>query len=67
MDSLRGITPIKKLSAKSIIDILLEVHDLDKCTKVFEILGYVAQGENGVLQRRNNFLAQKPSTYLLRR
>lgn len=50
-----GSTSVPGLSAKPVIDILLEVFDinqLDKCTSAMFEAGYVARGENGIAGRR---------------
>jgi len=50
-----GSTSVPGLSAKPVIDILLEVSDinqLDKCTPLMVNAGYVARGENGIAGRR---------------
>ena len=50
-----GSTSVVGLSAKPVIDIILEVtslEDLDRVQSVFEGLGYQAMGEYGIPQRR---------------
>jgi len=50
-----GSTSIPGLSAKPIIDILLEVYDLDELDKLnfaMERAGYCVRGENGIPNRR---------------
>lgn len=50
-----GSTSVPGLSAKPVIDILLEVSDineLDQCTPAMVNAGYVARGENGIAGRR---------------
>lgn len=50
-----GSTSVPGLSAKPVIDMLLEVSDinqLDKCTHLMINAGYVARGENGIAGRR---------------
>lgn len=50
-----GSTSVPGLSAKPVIDILLEVsdiHQLDKCNSAMASAGYVARGENGIAGRR---------------
>ena len=50
-----GSTSIPGLSAKPIIDILLEVYDLDELDKLnfaMERAGYCVRGENGISNRR---------------
>ncbi|RDE23656.1 GrpB family protein [Parageobacillus thermoglucosidasius] len=50
-----GSTAIPEMSAKPIIDILLEVHHIDHVDqyhKAMAELGYQAMGENGIPQRR---------------
>lgn len=50
-----GSTSVPGLSAKPVIDILLEVADinqLDKCNSAMVDAGYVARGENGIAGRR---------------
>lgn len=50
-----GSTSVPGLSAKPVIDILLEVSDinqLDKCNFAMINAGYVARGENGIARRR---------------
>lgn len=50
-----GSTSVPGLSAKPVIDILLEVFDinqLDKCSAVMFDAGYIARGENGIAGRR---------------
>lgn len=50
-----GSTSVPGLSAKPVIDILLEVSDineLDQCTPAMVNAGYTARGENGITGRR---------------
>ena len=50
-----GSTSVPGLSAKPVIDILLEVSDikeLDQCTPAMVNAGYSARGENGITGRR---------------
>lgn len=50
-----GSTAVHGLSAKPVIDILLEVStigELDKCHSAMSSAGYVARGENGIPGRR---------------
>ncbi|MFN2745483.1 GNAT family N-acetyltransferase [Bacillus sp. z60-18] len=50
-----GSTSIPGMSAKPVIDILLEVKDIGSCArfeKGMELLGYEAKGENGIPGRR---------------
>ena len=50
-----GSTAVAQLAAKPIIDILVEVHDIERIDSFNEILsqaGYVPQGEFGVAGRR---------------
>jgi GrpB-like predicted nucleotidyltransferase (UPF0157 family) len=50
-----GSTAIPGMSAKPIIDILIEVHHIDhvdRYNKAMAALGYQAMGENGIPQRR---------------
>ena len=50
-----GSTSVPGLSAKPVIDILLEVADinqLDKCNSAMVDAGYVSRGENGIAGRR---------------
>nr|WP_246056270.1 GrpB family protein [Alteribacter natronophilus] len=50
-----GSTSVEGLSAKPIIDILVEVKDIrnaDECTKELTETGYTAKGENGIPGRR---------------
>lgn len=50
-----GSTSVYGLSAKPIIDILIEVddvHSLDDYLKIFEAIGYQGRGENGIPGRR---------------
>ena len=50
-----GSTSVVGLSAKPVIDILIEVsslYDLDAANKNIEALGYLIKGENGITGRR---------------
>ncbi|XDK22198.1 Hypothetical protein ABZS17I87_02528 [Kosakonia cowanii] len=50
-----GSTSVPGLSAKPVIDVLVEVSDineLDQCTPAMVNAGYVARGENGIAGRR---------------
>ena len=50
-----GSTSVVGLSAKPVIDILIEVNclaELDKANKHIEALGYLVKGENGITGRR---------------
>jgi GrpB-like predicted nucleotidyltransferase (UPF0157 family) len=50
-----GSTSVVGLSAKPVIDILIEVTsltELDKANKTIETLGYLVKGENGITGRR---------------
>lgn len=56
-----GSTSVPGLSAKPVIDMLLEVSDinqLDKCTPLMVNAGYVARGENGIAGRRSTLLRE---------
>lgn len=50
-----GSTSVPGLSAKPVIDILLEVHDINELDKYIPAMvnaGYIARGENGISGRR---------------
>ncbi|MHA8114201.1 GrpB family protein [Kosakonia cowanii] len=50
-----GSTSVPGLSAKPVIDVLVEVSDineLDQCTPAMVNAGYIARGENGIAGRR---------------
>lgn len=50
-----GSTAVPGLSAKPVIDIMLEVsdiHELDTCNEAMSRAGYVARSENGIKERR---------------